>query len=86
MLLSRDAIAAAVEACKPEDFYRPAHGYIFNAVGSPWPSRPYGGATKGKQRSFLVLPCPLGVNWGAGACATPMATTTARSQSDTTLA
>jgi replicative DNA helicase len=34
MLLSRDAIAAAVETCKPEDFYRPAHGYIFDAICS----------------------------------------------------
>ena len=34
MLLSRDAIAAAVEACKPEDFYRPAHGHIFDAIST----------------------------------------------------
>jgi replicative DNA helicase len=32
MLLSRDAIAAAVECCKAEDFYKPAHGHIFGAV------------------------------------------------------
>ncbi|MST31788.1 replicative DNA helicase [Acidimicrobiaceae bacterium USS-CC1] len=32
MLLSRDAIAAAVEACGAEDFYKPAHGHIFEAI------------------------------------------------------
>jgi replicative DNA helicase len=34
MLLSRDAIAAAVETCGTEDFYKPAHGHIFEAVCS----------------------------------------------------
>jgi replicative DNA helicase len=34
MLLSRDAIAAAVECCKAADFYRPSHGHIFEAVCS----------------------------------------------------
>jgi len=34
MLLSRDAITAAVEHCKASDFYRPAHGHIFDAVCS----------------------------------------------------
>jgi replicative DNA helicase len=34
MLLSRDAIAAAVEACATDDFYKPAHGHIFEAVCS----------------------------------------------------
>jgi len=34
MLLSRDAISAAVELCKADDFYRPAHGHIFDAVCS----------------------------------------------------
>ncbi len=34
MLLSRDAIASAVERCRAEDFYRPAHGHIFEAVCS----------------------------------------------------
>lgn len=34
MLLSRDAIAAAVEACTADDFYKPAHGHIFDAVCS----------------------------------------------------
>jgi replicative DNA helicase len=34
MLLSRDAISAAVEACRAEDFYRPAHGHIFDAICS----------------------------------------------------
>src|ERR1700676_4427186 len=34
MLLSRDAIAAAVETCGPEDFYKPAHGHVFEAIES----------------------------------------------------
>jgi replicative DNA helicase len=34
MLLSRDAIAAAMEICGPEDFYKTSHGYIFEAVTS----------------------------------------------------
>lgn len=34
MLLSRDAIASAVEHCKAADFYRPAHGHIFEAISS----------------------------------------------------
>jgi replicative DNA helicase len=32
MLLSRDAIAAAVEACGPTDFYKPAHAHVFDAI------------------------------------------------------
>ena len=32
MLLSRDAIASAVERCKADDFYRPAHGHVFEAI------------------------------------------------------
>ena len=34
MLLSRDAIAAAMENCKAEDFYKASHGYIFEAITS----------------------------------------------------
>jgi replicative DNA helicase len=34
MLLSRDAIAAAIEGCGAGDFYKPAHGHIFEAVTS----------------------------------------------------
>ena len=34
MLLSRDAISAAVEVCRGDDFYRPAHAHIFDAVCS----------------------------------------------------
>ncbi len=34
MLLSRDAIAAAVEACGADDFYKPAHGHTFDAITS----------------------------------------------------
>src|SRR5579872_33006 len=32
MLLSRDAIAAAVETVSAEDFYRPAHAHLFEAI------------------------------------------------------
>ena len=31
-MLSRDAIAAAVETCSTADFYRPAHAHIFDAI------------------------------------------------------
>jgi replicative DNA helicase len=34
MLLSRDAIASAVEAVSADDFYRPAHGHIYDAIAS----------------------------------------------------
>lgn len=34
MLLSRDAISSAVEVCRVEDFYRPAHAHIFDAICS----------------------------------------------------
>jgi len=34
MLLSRDAIAAALESCVAEDFYKPAHGHVFSAIMS----------------------------------------------------
>jgi replicative DNA helicase len=32
MLLSRDAIASAVEIVKADDFYKPAHGHVFDAI------------------------------------------------------
>jgi replicative DNA helicase len=32
MLLSRDAIVDAVQICGAEDFYKPAHGHVFDAV------------------------------------------------------
>jgi replicative DNA helicase len=32
MLLSRDAIADATQICSAEDFYKPAHGHIFDAI------------------------------------------------------
>ncbi|HWD24439.1 MAG TPA: replicative DNA helicase, partial [Acidimicrobiales bacterium] len=32
MLLSRDAIAAAIERCSASDFYRPSHAQIFEAI------------------------------------------------------
>jgi replicative DNA helicase len=32
MLLSRDAIAAAVEAVTADDFYKPAHAHVFDAI------------------------------------------------------
>ncbi|MBO0732542.1 MAG: replicative DNA helicase, partial [Acidimicrobiaceae bacterium] len=34
MLLSRDAIAAAVETCRADDFYKPGHAHIFDAACS----------------------------------------------------
>ncbi len=34
MLLSRDAIAQAMEVCTAEDFYKTSHGYIFEAITS----------------------------------------------------
>jgi replicative DNA helicase len=34
MLLSRDAIAVGVETCTADDFYKPVHGYIFDAIVS----------------------------------------------------
>ena len=34
MLLSRDAIAAAVETCDAGDFYKPAHAHVFDAITS----------------------------------------------------
>jgi len=34
MLLSKDAIAAAVEVCSADDFYKPAHGHVFDAITS----------------------------------------------------
>jgi len=34
MLLSKDAIAAAVEVCGHDDFYKPAHAHIFEAITS----------------------------------------------------
>jgi len=34
MLLSKDAIAAAVEVCSHDDFYKPAHAHIFEAITS----------------------------------------------------
>jgi replicative DNA helicase len=32
MLLSRDAIAAALERCSSDDFYKPSHGHIYEAI------------------------------------------------------
>ena len=34
MLLSREAIAVAAELCSASDFYRPAHGHVFDAIVS----------------------------------------------------
>lgn len=34
MLLSRDAIAAALEVCSPDDFYKPAYGHVFDAIAT----------------------------------------------------
>lgn len=35
-LLNRDAIGEAVERVRPQDFYKPAHGHIFEAVVTLW--------------------------------------------------
>jgi len=32
MLLSNDAVVAAIDTCNSGDFYKPAHGYIFSAI------------------------------------------------------
>src|SRR5437763_62470 len=32
MLLSKDAVAAAVEVVSADDFYKPAHGHIYDAI------------------------------------------------------
>src|SRR5947199_4059468 len=32
MLLSRDAIVDAVEICRTDDFYKPGHGHVFEAI------------------------------------------------------
>src|SRR5262245_16607358 len=32
MLLSRDAIADAIEIARPEHFYKPAHAHVFDAI------------------------------------------------------
>jgi replicative DNA helicase len=34
MLLSGDAVSAAIEICGPSDFYKPAHGLVFSAVAA----------------------------------------------------
>src|SRR5271167_3442059 len=34
MLLSRDAIASAMEMCGAEDFYKPAHAHVFAAISA----------------------------------------------------
>ena len=34
MLLSRDAIAAAMETCSADDFYKPAHSHVFEAINT----------------------------------------------------
>ncbi|MCL4449257.1 MAG: replicative DNA helicase [Actinobacteria bacterium] len=36
MLLSKDAICEAVGICHAEDFYKPAHGYIFEMISALW--------------------------------------------------
>jgi replicative DNA helicase len=34
MLLSRDAIAAAMETCSSDDFYKPAHSHVYDAINT----------------------------------------------------
>src|ERR1700686_2793340 len=57
MLLSRDAIAAAVETCGTDDFYKPAHGHIFEAIcslyGQGEPTDPVTVADELRRPSFL---------------------------------
>src|SRR5580692_12534710 len=57
MLLSRDAISSAVEMCKTDDFYRPAHGHIFDAICSLYaqgePSDPVTVADELKRADLL---------------------------------
>jgi replicative DNA helicase len=57
MLLSRDAIASAVESCRTDDFYRPAHGHIFDAICSLYaqgePSDPVTVADELKRADLL---------------------------------
>jgi len=36
MLLSKDAVVAAVEIVGADDFYKPAHGHIFSTITSLW--------------------------------------------------
>ena len=34
MLLSRDAISTSMETCRADDFYKPAHGHVFEAISN----------------------------------------------------
>ena len=34
MLLNRDAISVAMEHCQADDFYKPAHGHVFEAISN----------------------------------------------------
>jgi replicative DNA helicase len=36
MLLSKDAVVAAVEIVDADDFYKPAHGHVFSAITQLW--------------------------------------------------
>ncbi len=57
MLLSRDAIGPAVEICSASDFYKPAHGHIFDAIVALWsrgePSDPVTVADELKRADLL---------------------------------
>ena len=62
MLLSRDAIAAALECCVAEDFYKPAHGHVFAAVTSLYCA------------ASPPTPSPSPTSCAAPGCSTPWAT------------
>src|SRR5256886_12935842 len=57
MLLSKDAIASAVEAVSPEGFYKPAHGHLFDAIqtlyGRGEPVDPVTGAEELRRADLL---------------------------------
>ncbi len=48
MLLSRDAVSAASMVCTAEDFYKPAHGHVFDAIFEP--PQPGGARRPGDRR------------------------------------
>lgn len=57
MLLSREAIGPSVEICTSEDFYKPAHGHIYDAIVALWsrgePSDPVTVADELKRADLL---------------------------------
>jgi len=50
MMLSRDAVAIAVQTVGPDDFYKPAHAHVFEAVSALYASgEPVDGVTVAEQ-------------------------------------